>query len=53
MSNDKPVAMKLITIRNPWLLMLFGWGKFPSEVTAAPSLWAAWIFKHKAVRNVR
>ena len=49
-SKLKPT--KLITIKNPWLLMLFGWGKFPHSVTAAPGLWATWLFKHKAERHV-
>lgn len=43
---------KLITIRSPFLLFLFGWGRFPREVTAHPGLWFKWAFKHKAERHV-
>jgi hypothetical protein len=44
--------VRLITIRNPFLLFIFGWGKFPREVTAHPGLWLSWLIKHKKERHV-
>ena len=35
----------LVTIRNKFILFLFGWGQFPKQVTAAPRLWRDWFFR--------
>lgn len=50
--SNPDAGTKLITIRNPFLLFLFGWGKFPREVTAAPGLWFKWMFKHERQHHV-
>ncbi len=34
-----------VTVRSKLLMFLFGWGLFPSYVTAPPSLWWQW-FRH-------
>ncbi len=31
-----------ITIKNKFILLLFGWGLFPKTVTAEPKLWRQW-----------
>lgn len=53
MTQSPDIKMKTITIRNPFLLFLFGWGKFPKEVTASVGLWTAWMFKHESQHHVR
>lgn len=32
-----------ITVKNRFILFLFGWGLFPTEVSAKPKLWWQWL----------
>lgn len=35
--------MMKVRIKNRFILLLFGWGKFPSYVVADTSLWRLWL----------
>ena len=40
----------LIKIKSPLLMVLFGWGIFPSYITASHKLWFSW-FKQKRTQT--